>query len=128
MMIANFIACALALIAGALRFVYIAKKDDGANFFTVVTGIYIIIFATMTIFAEIRNRTLRKYFNFLDGKVGRGVFLFFIGVLILLNRAYEIIAGIAIGIIAVINCVMGWGQSSDGKDAQLQRDLKNDDI
>ena len=90
---------------------------------------YLLIFLIILVLAEIRNKTIRKYFNFLDGKIGRGCFIFFIGLLVFVeNRPMEIIFGIIIAIIAVINCIFGWGQKSDGKDAQAERELTAADI
>ena len=125
MTILNIIAVILILISIVMRFVYVGRKEEGAaNLFFVILTIYLVLFIAIFVLAEFRNRIVRKYFNFLDGKFGRGCFIMFMALLILGRaKAMEIIFGILIIIIAFANCLMGWGQESDGKDAQLEREM-----
>jgi len=68
--------------------------------------------------AEFRILFVRKYFNFLDKKIGRGFFIIFIGLLILeVHTALEIVLSIFILGIGLLNIIVGWGQPPDGKNA-----------
>ena len=121
MTVMNLIACAMIIICGVMRFVYFVKKDKDEkkakiNIFDIILSIYIIIFVIILVLAEFRVQRIRKYFNFLDRKMGRGWFILFIGLLILEKvTALEIILGIFILLIAIINMIVGWGEPSDGK-------------
>ena len=109
MMVTNLIASALIVVCIVLRFIYLIDKKT-ANVFFILLTIYLIIFLVIFVLAEVRNRRIRKYFNFLDSKIGRGCFLLFLGLLVFLRKRWvEIIIGIIIVVIAVANCIVGWG-------------------
>ena len=85
-------------------------KDYGKNVFFIILTVYLILFIVILVLSEFRNRRIRKYFNFLDSKIGRGCFILFMGLLVFIkDRPMEIIFGIIILIIAVANCIVGWG-------------------
>ncbi len=57
----------------------------------------------------------RLYFDFLDSKRGRAVFIAFTMLLILeVARAVEIILAILVFSISILGLIAGWGESSDG--------------
>lgn len=110
MLVLNLIAAAMIIVCIAYRFIYVKKKEDGANVFFAILTVYLALFILILILAEFKIRFIRKYFNFLDRKIGRGFFIFFMGLLILdKTSALEIILGIFILLIAIINIGVGWG-------------------
>ena len=125
MTILNLVAAAMIIVCGVMRFVYFKKRNQEKNapsIFDCILSAYILIFITLLILAEFRVVIIRKYFNFLDRKMGRGWFLLFMGLLILEKvTALEIVLGIFILLIAVINMIVGWGEPSDGKNAPMKQ-------
>lgn len=118
MVVLNLIACVMIVVCGVMRFVYFKEKKANINIFDPILSIYIFLFIIILVLAEFRVILIRKYFNFLDRKMGRGWFILFMGLLILEKvTALEIILGIFILLIAVINMIVGWGEPSDGKNA-----------
>lgn len=108
--IMNLVAAAMILIAIAFRFVYLKDENEDSNFFFIILTIYLILFIVLLVLAEFGVKIVRKYFSFLDRKVGRGCFILFLGLLILAKtNALEIILSIFILLIAFINIIVGWG-------------------
>lgn len=108
MLILNLIAISMIIVCIVYRFVYVGKKEEKNIFFMILT-IFLALFIIILTLAEFQVRIVRKYFNFLDGKVGRGFFIFFIGLLILAKtNAIEIIFSIFILLIALLNILVGW--------------------
>ena len=110
MRITNLVAAAMILVASAFRFVYMKDDEEDSNVFFIILTIYLILFICLLVMAEFRITFVRRYFNFLDRKVGRGVFILFLGLLILdKTNALEIVLSIFIFLIAFINMIVGWG-------------------
>ena len=89
MMITNFVAAGLIIVCIVFRFYYMSTSNEDVkqkSIFFILLTFYLIIFLIILILAEIRNRIIRKYFNFLDGKIGRGCFIFFIGLLVFVDK------------------------------------------
>ena len=121
MTVLNLIAAAMIFICGVMRFVYYKDRNTkyqntSINIFDVVLSIYIFLFLIILVLAEFRVIWIRKYFNFVDRKMGRGWFILFMGLLILETvTSLVIVLSIFILLIAITNMIVGWGEPSDGK-------------
>jgi hypothetical protein len=106
----NLFAVILMVICIIMRFTYLGEVN---LFFTILT-IYLIVFLVLLVLAELKRMTVRIYFNFLDTKVGRGIFIMFLTLLIMeKDSGLEIGMGIVLLIIALFNIFLGWGEGSD---------------
>lgn len=119
MMVINLLACAMILVCVAFRFVYMA--DGTLAFFFIVLSVYLAAFTIALVLAEFKIERVRLYINFLDSKFGRGSFMIFLALLILENRALEVILFLCICAIGVLNMIIGCRQGSDGKKALAER-------
>eukprot|EP00347_Sterkiella_histriomuscorum_P023824 403333260 len=119
MLVLNLLACAMILVCVAFRFVYM--NDGSLAFFFIVLSVYLAAFTVALVLAEFKVERVRTYINFLDTKFGRGVFMIFLAMLILENRALEVILFLCIVAIGIVNMIVGCKQGSDGKKAIAER-------
>jgi hypothetical protein len=61
----------------------------------------------MLALAEINNQFFLTYFNFLDSNLGKGIFIVFLGSILLSNQVYSIIVGIIVIVAGFIYMVLG---------------------
>lgn len=77
-------------------------------------------FALLLAMAEFNFGFFLKYFNFLDSYVGRGLFIVFLGSILLSNQLYAIIVGVIIIVVGIAYMVVGskaTAESAEGEAA-----------
>jgi len=76
-----------------------------------------VLFLVLLVLSELKNQWVRTYFNFLDSKRARGLFMIMLAFTFLDTSArdhfVEIILAIILVSIGFINTIIGWGVSSD---------------
>lgn len=91
-------------------FRFVGFREPGTSFFFYMLTIYLLIFIAMFVAALFKVKRITLYFTFLNSQVGRGFYIVFITLLILEKKApLEIILGILLMIIAVLNVIVGCG-------------------
>ena len=61
----------------------------------------------MLMLAEMNIKFFLTYFNFLDYNLGKGIFIVFIGSILLSNQLYAIIVGVIIIVVGFIYMLIG---------------------
>jgi len=109
--IVNIISGILLLIVAIIRFAYLFEDFEA---FTLFADIYLVVFVIVLLASESAcgvgaAKATRTYFNMLDSIFGRGLFMIFLGIVMLekTDRGEELFAIIAI-IIALLNIVVGY--------------------
>lgn len=94
------------------------EPKSNFNFFFFISSLYFVVFIAIlaAILAHEENKFsvfCRTYFNFLDKIFGRGVFMFFLSMMMVERnqRAGEVIMCVIVALIAVLNMVYGWGEA-----------------
>jgi uncharacterized membrane protein len=91
----------------------------GVSFFFCMLTIYLALFIILFVLILFKVALFAKYFNFLNSYIGKGMFIIFLTLLILERKtALEIILGICLLIIAIINLVVGCGSIPESEKEQ----------
>jgi hypothetical protein len=64
--------------------------------------------------AELHFGFFLEYFNFLDGFIGRGLFIVFLGSILLSNQVYAVVVGVIIIVVGIGYMVIGNKGEKDG--------------
>ena len=101
----NYI-CAILIITNViLRFLNFTNSSD--HFFFLLT-FYLIGFATLLVISEIGIKKVLVYIEFLSGRIGKGMYIIFIGLMMFDNvLKNDMIIGIVVFLIGVINIIVG---------------------
>lgn len=96
----------MTMIATAtLRFVFYDAGKFEDSFYSIFS-IYLIFFGIMLYGAEYKWIWIMKYFEFLASDLGKSMFILFIGVLLFdQNKFFDLVASIALTIMAFLNCI-----------------------
>lgn len=101
----NFISAFLMVVDAFARFFDFHNEDDG--FFYVLT-FYLFGFAALLILAEIRFRIVLVYLEFLKSRIGKGLYVGLVGLLIFDDdRTIDTVIGIIITLVGIFNIVVG---------------------
>ena len=85
------------LSASIVRFTEFGATDKPSDPFFYMLTIYLIPFALLILFAELRWQRMLKYFEFLGYQHGKGLFLIFVA-LLLFDTEYPVDTGVSIAI------------------------------
>jgi hypothetical protein len=109
MLVLNLIAIAAQIVCIVYRFVYHLIGTSTAKFFYYLLSAYLIIFEILFLMSLLKIRKIRHFFVFLNGYMGKGMFIVFTTLLILETKtALEICLGIVMFVIAALNIIIGF--------------------
>jgi uncharacterized membrane protein len=115
-LVLNLIAIAMMIVCIVYRFI---GFTPGVSFFFCMLTIYLALFIILFVLILFKVALFAKYFNFLNSYIGKGMFIIFLTLLILERKtALEIILGICLLIIAIINLVVGCGSIPESEKEQ----------
>lgn len=101
----NFL-CALAMIGDAIWRVFDFHSSTDPFFFLLT--FYLIGFATLLVMAEMRYKKVIVYLEFLKGRIGKGLYVILLGLLIFdENRKPDMFLGIALVLVGILNIIVG---------------------
>ena len=102
--IINFISAGLMILDSILRFVDFATVVD--PFFYLLT-IYLLGFSALLIIAELRIKRILVYVEFLKSRIGKGIYIALVGLLIFdESRKGDMAISIALVLIGVFNIIV----------------------
>lgn len=111
----NFICAFLMLVDAFARFFDFDEEDDG--FFYVLT-FYLFGFAGLLILAEIRQEHVIMYLEFLKGRIGKGMYVILVGLLVFDDdRTIDTVLGIIITLVGIFNIIVGCMRDEISDDA-----------
>lgn len=101
----NFLSALMMIADIVLRFM--AFKDETDPFFFLLT-FYLFGFSSLLILAELNIRRVIVYVEFLNGRIGKGVYIVFVGLLIFdENRRADMAFAIVIVLVGFFNILVG---------------------
>lgn len=116
----NYI-CALGMLVDAcIRFSRFGEASD--PFFYLLT-FYLIGFAALLIIAELRLKKILVYVEFLKGRMGKGIYIIIVGLLIFdETRTYDMAISIILVIVGILNIIVScMREKLSGDDNQNMR-------
>ena len=109
MLVLNLIAIAAQIVCIVFRFVYILIGTEVAKAFFYILSAYLVIFEVLFVMSIFKIKKIRHFFVFLNGYMGKGLFIIFNALLILeVKNTLEICLGTLMIIIAVIDIRVGF--------------------
>ena len=103
-MISNFICAFLMVVDALIRCFEFPTKTD--PFFYVLT-FYLLGFAALLVISELKVKKIMDYIQFLKTRIGKGIYLIFIGLLVMdPSRIYEIVISMIFFFIGSFNIVV----------------------
>ena len=83
--------------ASVVRFTYFSGEDSPSDPFFYLLTIYLIPFALLILFAELRWQRMLKYFEFMGYQQGKGLFFIFVA-LLLFDTEYPVDTAVSIAV------------------------------
>lgn len=136
--ILNYLTVLALIAASVVRFTHFTGEDAPSDPFFYLLTIYLIPFALLVLFAELRYARVLKYFEFLGHQHGKGLFLVFLSLLIF-DTKYPVDTAVSVGatIVGIFNlvtmCITPSGKSalrlfgkSKDSDATTSEDVSSD--
>lgn len=101
----NFVAAGLMVLDAILRWIDFTNVKE---LFFIILSLYLLGFAILLVVSELRIRKVLIYIEFLKSRIGLGIYVTLIGLLVFdESRAYDIGISICLVIIGVFNLVVG---------------------
>ena len=112
--VSNYVTALLMVISACFRFSNFSKTSD--PFFYLLT-FYLLGFAALLVIAEVRIRRIIVYIEFLGGRIGKGIYILFVGLLVFDNEFTSDMAfGIIIFLVGIFNVIVGLIRKKRGGD------------
>lgn len=109
----NFIAALMMVINAIIRFTDFSDQSDA--FFFILT-FYLFGFAALLIMAEMRYKKVLVYLEFLKSRIGKGIYIVLIGVIVFDDdRASDVATAIVLTLIGIFNIVVGCMRDNMGE-------------
>jgi hypothetical protein len=102
----NFACAGMMIYDGTIRLLDLKTNTDPFFF---ILSLYLFGFATLLIMAEVRYRKVLVYIEFLKSRIGKGIYVMLIGLLIFdENRRTDTLCAIMIFLVGTFNLVVGF--------------------
>lgn len=128
----NYLVVFLLLVSVILRFIQFRSESD--PFFFLLT-FYLLFFAVLLVIAELKIKRIIVFVEFLNGRIGKGVFILFVGLLLFdESRKVDMFIAMFIVLIAFFNIMVSCmrkpkeykEESLGGNTEELESDKRND--
>jgi hypothetical protein len=108
----NFGCAGLMVLDAIFRFI---DFGDITDLFFMILAIYLLLFAALLVVAELRIKRVLIYLEFLRSRIGLGLYIILIGLLVFdESRNYDIGISVVMVIIGIFNVIVGLTRKDDG--------------
>jgi hypothetical protein len=112
----NFI-CAGAMVVDAVSRLFEFQNQSDPFFFLLT--FYLFGFATLLVMAEIRYKKVLVYLEFLKGRLGKGFYVIFVGLLTFDDkRKFDMLIGIGLTLVGIFNLIVSCMRDTMSEDNQ----------